>query len=154
MTQNVNLLLRDAAREDAPLLLTLIRELADYEKLGHQVEATADILTESLFGPLPKAKALLAFVGGQPAGFALYFYNFSTFTGRPGLYLEDLYVRPAQRHLGVGTALFDTLRDRAASGGCRRMDWSVLTWNTDAIAFYRAKGARELSDWRNYRLDL
>ena len=134
------------------MLLQLIRELAEYERLAHQVVATERNLADSLFGPEPAAHALLAEHDGHPAGFAIYFFNFSTFLGRPGLYLEDLFVRPAQRRRGVGKALFRHLAQLAVVRRCGRFEWSVLDWNQPAIAFYRSLGAVPLIEWTVFRL--
>ena len=135
------------------MLLTLIGELADFERLGHEVVVTEASLHEALFGPRPVAETLLARVDGEVAGFALYFRNFSTFLGRQGLYLEDLYVRPAFRGQGVGRELLLHLAGLAAARGCGRMEWSVLNWNRRAVRFYESLGARPVNDWTVYRLD-
>ncbi len=144
--------IRAAQPADVPVLLQLIRELADYERLAHQVVATERDLDESLFGREPAAQAILAELEGQPAGFAIYFFNFSTFLARPGLYLEDLFVRPAQRRRGVGKALFRHLARVAVERRCGRFEWSVLDWNQPAIAFYRSLGAVPLIEWTVFRL--
>ena len=141
-----------ATEPDVPLILALIKELAEYERLSHEVVATEADLTAALFGERPRARALLARVGGEPAGFALYFYNFSTFLGRAGLYLEDLFVRPAWRRHGVGRHLLYALAEVAVREGCGRMEWSVLDWNEPAIRFYRSIGARPMEEWTVYRL--
>lgn len=142
-----------ATVEDVELLLAMIRELAGYERLEHQVLATAEDLRHHLFGAAPAAQALVARIAATPVGMALYFFNFSTFRGRPGLYLEDLFVRPEHRGLGVGRALLEHLATIAVARGCARMEWSVLDWNESAIAFYRSLGARPMDDWTVYRLD-
>jgi GNAT superfamily N-acetyltransferase len=144
--------IRPAAPEDTALVLALIRELAEYERLAHTVVASEDDLRESLFGPRPWAETVLAEVDGQPAGFALFFHNFSTFLGRPGLYLEDLFVRPAFRRQGVGRALLIHLAELAVQRRCGRFEWTVLDWNAPAIAFYEKLGAQLLPDWRVCRL--
>jgi GNAT superfamily N-acetyltransferase len=144
--------IRPAQLADVPLLLQLIRELAEYERLAHQVVAGEGELAESLFGARPAAEALIAELDGNPAGFAVYFTNFSTFLGRPGLYLEDLFVRPAVRRRGVGRALFLRLAELAAERKCGRFEWSVLDWNQPAIAFYRSLGAVPLVEWTVFRL--
>ena len=144
--------IRAAQPADVPLLLQLIRELAEYERLAHQVVASEAELAESLFGGRPAAEALIAELDGKPAGFAIYFTNFSTFLGRPGLYLEDLFVRPAVRRRGVGRALFRHLARLAAERRCGRFEWSVLDWNQPAIAFYRSLGAVPLVEWTVFRL--
>ncbi|HZZ58437.1 MAG TPA: GNAT family N-acetyltransferase [Opitutaceae bacterium] len=147
--------LRPATAADVPLILRFIRGLAEYEKLLHEVEATEDSLRRTLFpaeGP-PSGHCLLAFAeGGTPAGFALYFFNYSTFLARPGLYLEDLFVLPEHRRQGIGRALLLRLAQIANEKGCGRMEWSVLDWNRPAIAFYEALGARLLTDWTTCRL--
>ncbi len=149
----MRLALEAATPADVPMLLTLIGELADFERLAHEVVVTEASLRESLFGPRPYAETLLARVDGEVAGFALYFHNYSTFLGRAGLYLEDLYVRPAFRGQGVGRALLLHLAAVASSRGCGRMEWSVLNWNRRAVGFYESLGARPVNDWTVYRLD-
>lgn len=144
--------IRPALPGDAPLLCSLIRELAEFEKLGRECVATEELLREHLFGPNPAAEALLGFAEGEPFGYALFFRNFSTFTGRPGLYLEDLYVRPARRRRGYGTALFLRVARLAVERNCGRFEWTVLGWNEPAIRFYEALGAARLDGWRAYRL--
>jgi GNAT superfamily N-acetyltransferase len=144
--------IRAAQAADVPVLLQLIRELAEYERLVHQVVATERDLAETLFGREPAAHAILAELEGQPAGFAIYFFNYSTFLARPGLYLEDLFVRPAQRRHGVGKALFRHLARVAVERRCGRFEWSVLDWNQPAIAFYRSLGAVPLIEWTVFRL--
>jgi GNAT superfamily N-acetyltransferase len=141
------------AREaDLPLLLAFITELAQYEKLEHQVVATPLTLQHALFGPRPAAEALIARIGGEPAGFALYFHNFSTFLGKRGLYLEDLFVRPAFRGHGIGKALLVRLARLALERDCGRFEWAVLDWNRPARDFYEALGAEANSAWVNYRI--
>jgi GNAT superfamily N-acetyltransferase len=144
--------IRNATRGDVPLLLELIRELAEYEQLAGEAVASADDLREALFGPDRVAYAVIATSGDEVAGFALYFFNFSTFVGRPGLYLEDLFVRPAFRQRGIGRGLLAHLARIAVDRRCGRMEWSVLDWNEMALAVYRAIGAREMSAWRLMRL--
>lgn len=150
--------LRDASRDDVALILSLIRELAAYEKLEHEVVADEALLAESFFGERPGAEVLIAdwhpADGGatEAAGFALFFHNFSTFLGRRGLYLEDLFVRPAFRGHGVGRALLAELARIAIARGCGRMEWWVLDWNTPAIEFYRRLGARPMDEWTVFRL--
>ncbi|MFZ5662761.1 MAG: GNAT family N-acetyltransferase [Pseudomonadota bacterium] len=146
------IVLRSAARADVPLILAFIRELAEYEKLAHEVVADEAGLAEQLFGARPAAEVVIAEADGQPAGFALFFHNFSTFLGRRGLYLEDLYVRPAFRGRGLGLALMRHLARLAVERGCGRFEWSVLDWNTPAIEFYRQLGAVGLEDWTVQRL--
>lgn len=144
--------LRPARRQDVPLILGFIRELAEYEKLSHQVVADEAQLAANLFGPHPYAEVLIGEVDGEPAGFALFFHNFSTFLGKPGIYLEDLYVRPAVRGTGLGKALLVELARLAVSRGCGRLEWAVLDWNEPAIGFYQRLGARPQDDWTGYRL--
>lgn len=144
--------IRDARRADAALIRELIIELAEYEKLAHEMVATETMLAEQMFGREPAAHALIAEVDGMPAGFALYFFNFSTFLGRPGLYLEDLFVRPAFRSGGIGRRLLVALAQRAAARDCGRMEWAVLDWNVNAQRFYESLGARAVGGWQIYRM--
>ena len=141
-----------AQETDIPLILSLIKELAEYERLEHQAVATADSLRNALFGPRPGAEAVLARIDGQTAGFALYFHNFSTFLGRHGLYLEDLFVRPAFRGRGIGKSLLVHLARLALQRGCGRFEWAVLDWNRPARDFYEALGAEANTAWINYRI--
>ena len=147
-----DLLLRDAVAHDVPLILRFVRELADYERLTHEVRATADLLGAALFGDPPRAHALIAELAGAPVGFAVWFYSFSTFEGRASLYVEDVFVVPAQRGRGIGRAIFRDLARRAVQQGCARMDWAVLDWNRPAIDFYRGIGARPVAGWTVQRL--
>jgi GNAT superfamily N-acetyltransferase len=144
--------IREAVRSDVPLILAFIRELAAYEKLGHEVVATEEGLAATLFGQQPLAFVLIAEVDGVPAGFALFFHNYSTFLGKPGIFLEDLFVRPEARACGVGRALLARLAAIARDRGCGRLEWAVLDWNESAIGFYRRIGATAMSDWTTYRL--
>src|SRR5262245_27659638 len=144
--------IRPAQPGDAPAILQMIRELADYEKMLDRVQATEADVTAALFGPRPVAEALLGDVGGAPVGFALFFATFSTFVGKPGIFLEDLFVRPEHRHQGIGKAFFRELAKLAVKRGCGRMEWSVLDWNEPALAFYRSLGAAPLADWTMQRL--
>jgi len=144
--------LRAAEPRDVPAIVELIGELADYERLRHLVEVTPDTLMPHLFGERPTVECLVADVGAEVVAFALFFTNFSTFLGRPGLYLEDLYVRPAHRGSGLGRALLERLGALAAARGCGRFEWSVLDWNESAIRFYQAMGADVLPDWRICRV--
>lgn len=137
---------------DAGLVVELIRELADYERLLPDVRITAADLERDLFGPRPYAEAAIAWLGDVPAGFALWFHNYSTFAGRPGLYLEDLFVRPAHRGRGIGEALLRHLARLALDRGCARFEWSVLDWNTPAIEFYRKLGAVAMDEWTVQRV--
>ncbi len=138
--------------EDAETLFQLIQALADYEKLSHQVTGSVVQLKTHLFGDRPYASAILAEVNHTPAGFALFFYNYSTFLTKPGIYLEDLFVLPAYRRQGIATALLSYLAKRAVAEGCGRFEWSVLDWNEPAIAFYQRMGADILPDWRICRV--
>ncbi len=147
------LLIRPAGAADAALLLSLIRGLADYEKLSHEVVATEEQLAAELGAAQPVVRALVAERAGRALGFALYFFSFSTFLARQGLYLEDLYVLPEARGSGIGRALLVELARRAAERGCGRMEWSVLDWNVDAQRFYRSLGARPMDEWTVWRLD-
>jgi GNAT superfamily N-acetyltransferase len=143
----------EPAREaDLPLILSFITELAEYEKLASEVTATIEDLRETLFGSRPIAYAVIAYAGREPAGFALYFFSFSTFLGRPGLYLEDLFVRPAWRGRGLGRRLMAHLAKVAVERRCGRMEWSVLNWNEMALRVYRAVGATPMSEWTVQRL--
>lgn len=144
--------IRPATPGDVPLILELIRALAEYEKLAHECHASADALREHLFGARPYAEALIAEAGGEAAGFALYFHNYSTFMARPGIYLEDLFVRPARRGEGLGKALLVELARLAVERGCARLEWSVLDWNEPAIRFYRSLGAKTMAQWNLNRL--
>ena len=145
--------IRPATVEDAPLLLQFIRELAEYEKLAHEVTATEAQVRQTIFGPSPCAHALLGFSSGQPAGFAVYFFAYSTFCAQPVLYLEDIFVKPELRGQGIGKALFRELLRIAHSRDCARFEWSVLDWNQPAIDFYEALGAKPLREWIKYRLE-
>jgi GNAT superfamily N-acetyltransferase len=144
--------IRDATPADLPLIVSLVRELAEYEKLAHQAVATEADFAESLFGPSRKAYALIVEHDGQPAGFAIYFYNYSTFLGRPGIYVEDVFVRPEFRRNGFGRALFKYLAQQAVAEKCGRMEWWVLDWNEPAIDFYRGLGAVPMDEWTVQRL--
>lgn len=135
-----------------PVILSLIRELADYERAPDAVITTEAGLREVLFGPTRSAEVLLALENGAPVGFAVYFYNFSTWLGRPGLYLEDLFVRPSVRGKGYGRALLERLAQFAQERGCGRMEWAVLDWNDPAIQFYRKLGAEPMNEWTVFRL--
>ncbi len=147
------LLLRPAGPQDAGTILSFIRELADYEKLLHEVTATESSIHDTLFGEAPEAAVIMADWGSEPAGFALYHGMYSTFIARPGYYLEDLYVRPRFRGRGIGKALLTALARQAVETGQCRLDWSCLDWNEPSLAFYRSLGARELSEWTRLRLD-
>ncbi len=146
------LVLRAAVRADVPRILDLIRALAEYEKLSHDCVATEDALAATLFGEHPAAEVVIAEYAGEAAGFALFFTSYSTFLARPGLYLEDLFVYPQRRGLGVGLALMRHLARLAVARGYGRFEWSVLDWNAPAIAFYRRLGAVPMDDWTVQRL--
>ena len=144
--------LRPAREDDVPVILACIRGLAEYERLAHEVVATEELLRASLFGSRAAAEVVLALEGEAPAGFALFFHNYSTFLARRGLYLEDLFVFPAFRGHGVGRALLSHLARLALERGCGRFEWAVLDWNVDAIRFYESVGAVPMSDWTVYRV--
>jgi GNAT superfamily N-acetyltransferase len=144
--------IRAATEADVPRILGFVRELAIYEKAEHEVAATEDDIRRTLFGPEPQARALICRVGGVAVGFAVYFFNYSTWQGRHGLYLEDLYVSPAHRNAGAGKALLQHLARIAVEKGCGRFEWSVLDWNEPAIQFYRSIGAVPMDEWVRYRL--
>ena len=144
--------IRPATRADAPVIANLVRELADYEKLLDEAKATPQDFLRELESPNPVIHVLIAEWQGEPAGFALYFFNFSTFVGRPGLYLEDLFVRPAQRSHGIGRALLRALACIAKDRGCGRMEWAVLDWNEPALRFYQSLDARQMNEWIIHRL--
>lgn len=142
-----------ASEDQVPLILAFIRGLAEYEKLSDEVVATEASLRQSLFGPRPDAEVVIAYAGDEPAGFALFFHNYSTFLGRRGLYLEDLFVLPAYRGRGVGRRLLSHLARVAIERKCGRLEWWVLDWNESAIRFYKSIGARPMDDWTVYRVD-
>jgi GNAT superfamily N-acetyltransferase len=144
--------IRSATAADAALILDFIRELAAYEKLSDAVVATETDVRETLFGARPAAEAIIATLDGAPAGFAIFFANYSTFLARPGIYLEDLFVKPALRRRGVGRALFTHVARLAVARRCGRFEWSVLDWNEPAIAFYKSLGAVPMSEWTIFRL--
>jgi len=144
--------LRSATRDDVPVIAVLIRGLARFEKLEQEVVMTEELLAAGLFGKRPYAEVVLAEDDGRPVGFALFFHNFSTFLGRPGIYLEDLFVLHEHRGSGIGRMLLAHLARLAVERGCGRMEWAVLDWNRDAIKFYERLGARPNSDWTVYRL--
>ena len=144
--------IRNATERDAALVLEMITELAEYEKLAHAVAATEASVRASLWGPQPAAEVIIAEVDGEPAGFALFFHNYSTFLAQRGLYLEDLFVKPAYRGRGVGRALLERLAAIAVERNCGRFEWSVLDWNEPAIGFYKKLGAVPLEDWTIFRV--
>ena len=145
--------LTPAVASDIPLILELIKALAEYEQLADQVVITEADLRAALFGPRPAAEVIIGYAGDQPAGFALFFQTFSTFKGRPGLYLEDIFVKPEWRKHGLGTMLLARLARIAVDRGYGRMEWSVLDWNEMALRVYRAVGARPMDEWTVYRLN-
>jgi GNAT superfamily N-acetyltransferase len=144
--------IRSATPDDVPVILSFIRQLADYERLLDRVVATEEKLRETLFGPSPAAEVLLAHDGETPVGFALFFHNYSTFLAQRGIYLEDLFVAPAARGRGVGRLLLSSLARLAVERGCGRLDWAVLDWNEPAIRFYKSVGAVPMESWRIFRL--
>ncbi|MCW9706317.1 GNAT family N-acetyltransferase [Fodinibius salsisoli] len=144
--------LQFAQEEDIPLILGFIRSLAEYEKMADEVVATEKLLKEKLFGEQQYAEVLLAFYDEEAVGFALFFHSFSTFEGRPGIYLEDLFVKPEFRGKGIGTALLKSLAQLTIERDCARLEWSVLNWNTPAIDFYDSLDAKPLDEWTTYRL--
>ena len=145
--------IRPARPADLPLIATLIRDLAEYEKLAHEVRFDEAALAEHLFGTRPMAEVLIGEVDSTPQGFALFFHNFSTFEGCPGIYLEDLFVRPDARGAGLGKALLAHLAATALQRGCKRLEWSVLDWNEPSIGFYKGLGARLMDEWTGMRVD-
>lgn len=152
MDKQSNFKIRSACVADMPIILQLIRDLATYERAPNEVSATEEQLVDVLFGKRPAAEVLLAFEKDMPVGFAVFFYNFSTWLGRPGLYLEDLFVKPEKRGKGYGRELLVHLAKIALERGCGRMEWAVLDWNEPAIAFYRALGAKPMDEWSVFRL--
>jgi GNAT superfamily N-acetyltransferase len=144
--------IRPAVPEDVPLILQMIRELAEYERLLPSLVVTAEDLLRDGWGPDPKFQCVIAEWSGDAAGYALFFHNYSTFRGRPGLYLEDVFVRPEFRHRGIGRALLAHVAGVALREGCARLEWQVLDWNAPAIEFYKCLGAQELSDWCTMRV--
>jgi GNAT superfamily N-acetyltransferase len=151
-TASGEIVLRPATEADAPVVLRFIEELAEYERLSHEVVADVETLTRSLFGERRVAEAVIASRGGTDAGFVLFFHTFSTFLGRPGLYVEDLYVKPELRGTGIGKTLLRHVARLAVERDCGRVEWAVLDWNEPSIRFYERLGARPLSEWTTYRL--
>lgn len=145
--------IRPATREDMPLIADLIGALAHYEKLSHEVRFDPDTLERNLFGKRPYAEVLIGEIDGVAQGFALFFHNFSTFEGKPGIYLEDLFVRSEARGVGLGKRLLARLAALAVERDCARLEWSVLDWNAPSITFYRSLGARAMDDWTVMRVD-
>ena len=152
MSDSTPLSITIASEGDVPHILGFIKALAEYERLADSVVATEEGLRATLFGPRPYAECVIARWKGEPAGFALFFHNYSTWVGRRGVYLEDLYVRPTARGCGLGKALFQRVAQIANERGCQRMDWMVLDWNTTAHEFYKRMGAYAMSDWTMWRL--
>lgn len=145
--------IRPATPADLPLIAQLIRDLAEYEKLAHEVRFDEAVMGEKLFGERPYAEVVIGELNGAPQGFALFFHNFSTFEGKPGIYLEDLFVRPEARGSGLGKALLSHLAMLAVERDCARLEWSVLDWNEPAIGFYKKLGARLMDEWTVMRVD-
>lgn len=152
MIMQEQLEIRKASKEDVPLILKMIKDLAEYEKLLHEVTATQEILMETLFGDTPRAEVVLGYFNEKPVAFALYFYNFSTFLGKPGIYLEDLYVVPSARGKGFGKNMLAYLAKLAVAKDCGRLEWWVLDWNKSAIGFYESIGAKAMDEWTVYRV--
>ena len=144
--------IRTATKDDCGIILGFVRELAEYENLAHEIIATEEILTQTMFGAHAYAESLIAEINGKAVGFALFFHNFSTFIGRPGLYVEDVYVTPTYRHSGIGLKLFRALAKIALQRDCGRMEWAVLDWNQPAITFYEKIGAKPKPEWITQRL--
>jgi GNAT superfamily N-acetyltransferase len=144
--------IKAATIKDAPLILSFIKELAEYEKLLHEVVATEDTLRETLFGAQAHAEVIIGYFNQTPVSFALYFHNFSTFLGRPGIYLEDLFVKPEARGKGIGQKMLSYLAHLAKSRKCGRLEWWVLDWNETAIGFYKRIGAKAMDEWTVYRV--
>lgn len=145
--------IRPASIDDVPLILRFIKDLAQYEKLSHEVVASEDDLRQSLFGDTAYAHVVIGYLDNEPVSFALYFYNYSTFLAKPGLYLEDLYVEPSARGHGVGKKMLAYLAYVAKKKGCGRFEWWVLDWNESAIAFYKSLGAKPMDEWTVFRVD-
>ena len=152
MNEPIEFHIEPATERDVPVILNLIKGLAEYEKLSHEVVATETSLRESLFGARRVAEVLLGFADAEPAGFAVFFHNYSTFLGRPGLYLEDLFVLPQWRRRGLGTRLLGRVAREAVARNCGRLEWSVLDWNEPAIRFYKKLGARAMDEWTVFRV--
>jgi GNAT superfamily N-acetyltransferase len=144
--------IKPATIEDVPLILSFIKELAEYEKLLHEVVATENILKETLFGNQVHTEVIIGYLDGVPVCFALYFHNFSTFLGHPGIYLEDLFVKPEARGNGIGQKMLAYLAHVAKSRKCGRLEWAVLDWNETAIGFYKSMGAKAMDEWTVYRV--
>jgi GNAT superfamily N-acetyltransferase len=149
----LTLTIRNAVRDDLPLIAQFIRDLADYERLADEVRFDEAVLGDRLFGARPYAEVLIGEIDGSPQGFALFFHNFSTFEGKPGVYLEDLFVRPEARGSGLGKALLAALACIAVERDCARLEWWVLDWNDPAIQFYKKLGAKPMDEWTTFRVD-
>jgi GNAT superfamily N-acetyltransferase len=149
----MTLSIRPATRADLPLIAQFIRDLAAYERLAHEVRFDEAALGERLFGKRPYAEVLIGEINGSPQGFALFFHNFSTFEGKPGVYLEDLFVRPDARGSGLGKALLKRLAQIAVERDCARLEWWVLDWNQPSIQFYKKLGANPMNEWTTFRVD-
>jgi GNAT superfamily N-acetyltransferase len=144
--------LRNAKKEDSELIIQYIKELAEFERLSHECNAKPESIQKWLFGEKPRAECLLAQWEGKPAGFALYFYNFSTFLCKPGIYIEDVFIRPKLRRKGIAKKIFAHIAQKALAEGCGRLEWSVLDWNSDAIELYKSFGAQQLNEWITQRM--
>ena len=153
MTTNAPVRIRETTEQDVPLILQFIRELAEYEKSLEHVTATEDVVRQAFFGREPHARSLIVNVGDEVAAFAIYFLSFSSFSSRPKLYLEDIFVRPAFRGLGIGKKLMAHVARIASEHGCGRMEWAVLNWNKSAMEFYESLGAEPVTDWTVFHLD-
>jgi GNAT superfamily N-acetyltransferase len=153
-TKNQSLRVEKAQCRDIPRVIELMRELAEFENLLDEFYVTAELLKQHLFGKHPAAELLVGYMENRICGYALYFYNFSTFEGRPGMYLEDIYVEPNARGCGLGKALFSKVENIAKERGCRRFDWVVLNWNKKAQDFYKSRGAESLDNWSLYRMKI
>lgn len=152
MSETSEFHIEPATERDVPVILNFIKGLAEYEKLSHEVVATEASLRATLFGPRRTAEVIIGYAGTEPAGFAVFFHNYSTFLGRPGLYVEDLFVLPQWRGRGLGRRLLAYVADLAVKRGCGRLEWAVLDWNEPAIRFYQSLGARPMEEWTVYRL--
>ncbi|MBF0313428.1 MAG: GNAT family N-acetyltransferase [Oligoflexia bacterium] len=147
-----NFIIKNATRDDIPTIFSFIKELAQYEKLEHEVVATPELLQETLFGDKAYAEVVIGYLDNSPVSFALYFHNYSTFLGRPGIYLEDLFVRPEFRGKGIGRRMLSYLGHLAKSRNCGRLEWWVLNWNKSAIDFYKTMGAKPMDEWTVFRV--
>ena len=150
---NSALTIKQAEEKDIPLIISFIKRIAEYEKLSHEVIVTEEILRESIFGKKPSAEVIFGYLENEPVAYAVYFYNFSTFIGKKGLYLEDLFVMPELRGKGVGKKMLLYLIQKASDENCGRMEWSVLDWNESAINFYKSLGAKPMDEWTIFRLN-